>query len=76
MNVRGFRVRSLCWWALQTVKEQRKLPKRFQIGTIVESVFEGRAGRLTNAERQNSIAAELAADESFKCVPPYTFAPH
>jgi hypothetical protein len=52
----------------QTAKEQRKLPTRFQIGTVVESPFDGPGGRLTNAERESSIAMSLLHDESFKCV--------
>jgi hypothetical protein len=50
---------------VQTDKEQKKLPTRFQIGTIVESAFDGPGGRLTNKQRRSTIALELLADDQF-----------
>lgn len=61
-------ISNLCLAGLgQTAKEQKKLPKRFQIGTIVESAFDGPEGRLTKKERKGTIAQALLHDETFQC---------
>lgn len=38
----------------------------FQIGTVVDSPFECKTGRLTNKERKHTMVDELLADAEFK----------
>ena len=42
--------------------DSKKLPSRFQFGTIVSGAFEGSGATLTRAERRETIAGEVMAD--------------
>jgi len=46
--------------------ETEAYPKYFQIGTVVDSPFESKCGRLTNKERKSTMVDELLADAEFK----------
>uniref|UniRef100_A0A2S2P4A3 Deoxynucleotidyltransferase terminal-interacting protein 2 n=1 Tax=Schizaphis graminum TaxID=13262 RepID=A0A2S2P4A3_SCHGA len=46
--------------------ETEAYPKYFQIGTVVDSPFESKSGRLTNKERKRTMVDELLADAEFK----------
>lgn len=38
----------------------------FQVGTVIDSPFECKSGRLTNKERKRTMVDELLADAEFK----------
>ncbi|XP_025406572.1 deoxynucleotidyltransferase terminal-interacting protein 2-like isoform X2 [Sipha flava] len=46
--------------------ETEAYPKYFQIGTVVDSPYEGKTGRLINKERKRTMVDELLADVKFK----------
>ncbi|XP_025418682.1 rRNA-processing protein fcf2-like, partial [Sipha flava] len=46
--------------------ETEAYPKYFQIGTVVDSPYEGKTGRLINKERKRTMVDELLADVEFK----------
>lgn len=47
-------------------KEEKKSPKFFQIGTVVEGALEGRSRRLTKKQRPQSFFQEIAKDDRVK----------
>lgn len=38
----------------------------FQIGTVIDSPYDSKSGRLTNKERKSTMVDELLADAEFK----------
>ncbi|XP_050437158.1 deoxynucleotidyltransferase terminal-interacting protein 2 [Adelges cooleyi] len=46
--------------------ETEAYPKYFQIGTVIDSPFECKSGRLTNKQRKKTMVDELLADAEFK----------